>query len=241
MRDIMHWFQKWDVAEAVHAVYDEYLVSNPKLEGTVVVKFTIGNDGFIISDSILSSTTKNKKFDEDIRAALRKCKWKSNASGTTTVTFPFTFWKSEKDYYRSMKIKKQKKLSLEPNDETYTMFWKKYIKIIALEPNSIALSSGGSRSKHEITQVLDYWITYDIVFTYERYLKERPGFTGKVIFKFTIVPSGDITNISILSSTTDYPEFDNYIKYKFANWVKWKSIAGGNTTVTLTINFPTYK
>jgi len=236
---IMNWFDRYYIANAVHAVYDEHLVSTPKLEGSVVIKFTIGHKGFIVNDTILSSTTKNKKFDEDVRAALRKYKWTANANGTTTVTFPFTFWKSSESYYRSRKVKKQKSLPVNPNDETFTMFWRKYIKVVELDPKAITLSGKSSRSKREIMLVLDDW-TYDILGRYEDYLKKKPGFNGKIIFKFTVAPSGNITNISILSSTTDYPEFDEFIK-DFIATLKWKAIKGGNTIVTLPIDFPTYK
>jgi len=71
---------------------------------------------------------------------------------------------------------------------------------------------------------------------YNEYLKLRPGFSGKVILKFTIAPGGDIISISIVSSTTGYAEFDNAIKDKVATW-KWKTVKSGNTTPTIPFNF----
>ncbi len=71
---------------------------------------------------------------------------------------------------------------------------------------------------------------------YNEYLKLRPGFSGKVMLKFTVAPSGDIISISIVSSTTGYAEFDNAIKNKVATW-KWKATKGGNTTIAIPFNF----
>jgi TonB family protein len=75
---------------------------------------------------------------------------------------------------------------------------------------------------------------------YKKYLKEKPGFSGKVMLKFIIAPDGkivDISNISIVSSTTDYPEFDNAIK-KFVATHRWKANNdNGSTTLTIPFDF----
>jgi TonB family protein len=71
---------------------------------------------------------------------------------------------------------------------------------------------------------------------YNKYLKQRPNFTGSMIIKLNITPSGKVTNVDILSSTTDYPDFDNAIKNAIANW-KYKAIEGGNSTVAVSLRF----
>jgi TonB family protein len=85
---------------AAEKKYNEYLNSKPNLEGTIVIKFTVTHSGRVINDTILSSTTKNEKFDKDIRKLLRESRWKEIDSGTTTATVPFTFWKSVDDFRR---------------------------------------------------------------------------------------------------------------------------------------------
>ncbi len=71
---------------------------------------------------------------------------------------------------------------------------------------------------------------------YNNYLKKKPGFSGKVTLKFTITPKGDVTNIIIVSSTTDYPEFNEAVKNEVAKW-KWKAIEGGSVTPTIPFKF----
>jgi TonB family protein len=91
------------------------------------------------------------------------------------------------------------------------------------------------RSREEILQVVNA-NTPVLKSIYNEYLKQKPGFSGKITLKFTIDASGDIIIITILSSTTGYAEFDNAIKNEVATW-KWKAIKGGNTTPTIPFNF----
>jgi len=96
-------------------------------------------------------------------------------------------------------------------------------------------SGDGSRSKAEIMAVVNARMP-GLRNIYNKYLKLKPGFSGKVTLKFTIAPGGDIVSISIVSSTTGYGEFDNAVKNMVATW-KWKAIKSGNTTPTIPFNF----
>ena len=96
-------------------------------------------------------------------------------------------------------------------------------------------SGDGPRSKAEIMAVVNARMP-GLRNIYNKYLKLKPGFSGKVTLKFTIAPGGDIINISILSSTTGYSDFDNAVKNLVATW-QWKAIQSGNTTPTIPFNF----
>jgi TonB family protein len=108
--------------------------------------------------------------------------------------------------------------------------------IKAPSARDIDMGSGdGSRSKQEIMQVVNARMP-GLRNIYNKYLKLKPGFSGKVTLKFTIAPGGDIISISIVSSTTGYGEFDNAVKNMVGTW-KWKAIKSGNTTPTIPFNF----
>jgi len=94
-----------------------------------------------------------------------------------------------------------------------------------------------TRSKIDIMTVVNQNAN-ELRTTYNEYLKtKKSGFSSKVVLKFTIAPSGEVTKINILSSTTGYPEFDNAIKDQVSKW-KWQPITdGGNTTPTIPFNF----
>ncbi|MDR3000346.1 MAG: TonB family protein [Fibromonadaceae bacterium] len=99
----------------------------------------------------------------------------------------------------------------------------------------IDIDSDASRSKPEIRQAVEARMP-SLRRIYSDYLKEKSNISGKIIFKFTIVSSGEIIDISVISSTTGFPEFEKEIQRKIATW-KWKAIEGGNTTVTIPFNF----
>jgi len=71
---------------------------------------------------------------------------------------------------------------------------------------------------------------------YNKFLKKKPGFLGKVTLEFTIAPDGGITSIKKVSSTTGYGEFDDEIKSAVSRW-KFGKIKSGKNTVTIPFTF----
>ena len=107
-----------------------------------------------------------------------------------------------------------------------------------LKPPSVRdidMGTDSYRSKQEIIAVANHHFP-DLTNIYNKHLKLKPDFSGKVALKFTIAPSGEIISISIASSATGYPEFDNAVKDAVADW-KWKAIKSGNATITIPLNF----
>ena len=92
------------------------------------------------------------------------------------------------------------------------------------------------RSQDEIMSVLNANM-HNFVNIYNNHLKAKHGFGGKVMLKFTIAPSGEILSISIMSSTTNFPKFDEAIKNAVAE-CKFKSSENySETTTTIPFNF----
>jgi TonB family protein len=96
-------------------------------------------------------------------------------------------------------------------------------------------AGGGSRSVSEIMAVVRAR-TPGLRHIYNKHLKTRPGFAGKVTLAFTIAPGGDIISIKIASSTTGYGEFDSDIQGAVSRW-RFKVIKSGNTSVTIPFSF----
>jgi len=94
---------------------------------------------------------------------------------------------------------------------------------------------GGSRSVSEIMAVVRAR-TPGLRHIYNKYLKLKPGFSGKVTCTFTISPGGDVISIKVASSTTGYDEFDQEIQTAVGAW-RYKVIKSGNTTVTIPFSF----
>ena len=99
----------------------------------------------------------------------------------------------------------------------------------------IDMDASGSRSAADIMKVVRQR-TPGLRHIYNKSLKKKPGFQGKVTLKFTIAPDGEINNISIASSTTGFSEFDNEIKNAVSRWT-FSKVESGNSTVTIPFTF----
>src|SRR5574344_627085 len=96
-------------------------------------------------------------------------------------------------------------------------------------------AGGGSRSAADIMRVVRQR-TPGLRHIYNKFLKTKPGFAGKVTLRFTIAPSGDVISISIASSTTGYGDFDDEVKTTVGRWT-FGAVTSGNTTVTIPFTF----
>ena len=96
-------------------------------------------------------------------------------------------------------------------------------------------AGGGSRSAADIMKVVRQR-TPGLRHIYNKFLKKKPGFQGKVTLKFTIAPGGEVISISIVSSTTGYGEFDAQVKSAVSRWT-FSKVKSGNTTVTIPFTF----
>lgn len=103
-------------------------------------------------------------------------------------------------------------------------------------PSEIDMGAGGgSRSASEIMKVVRQR-TPGLRHIYNKHLKKKPGFQGKVTLRFTIAPGGEIIGMNLVSSTTGYSAFDNDVKNAVAKWT-FGVIKSGNTTVTIPFTF----
>lgn len=70
---------------------------------------------------------------------------------------------------------------------------------------------------------------------YNRLLKSDPGLNGKVTVRFTILPSGQVTDVEIVETTIQNEALEQKIIRVVSNWV---FPAIGDTEGNLTVNFP---
>jgi TonB family protein len=100
---------------------------------------------------------------------------------------------------------------------------------------SDVIIGSGSRSASDIMKAVRQR-TPGLRHIYNKFLKKKPGFQGKVTLKFTIAPGGEVVSISIASSTTGYGEFDREIKNAVSRW-SFSKVKTGNTTITIPFAF----
>lgn len=96
-------------------------------------------------------------------------------------------------------------------------------------------AGNGSRSKSEIQKAI-MQRTPGLRHIYNKFLKKKPGFAGKVTLTLSIAPDGEVVKISVASSTTGYKAFDDEIKTAVSRW-KFSKVKSGNTTITVPFTF----
>jgi TonB family protein len=72
---------------------------------------------------------------------------------------------------------------------------------------------------------------------YNAFLKRAPGLRGKLSLAFSIAPSGDVLELSIVSSTTASPDFDAEVGRQVKTWRFDPVKAPGNDHVTVPFTF----
>lgn len=72
---------------------------------------------------------------------------------------------------------------------------------------------------------------------YNNFLKQHPGFAGKITLHFEIAPGGDVVAVGIASSTTHVRDFDQEILRQVKSWRFEPVKSAGNDNVTVPINF----
>jgi len=116
-------------------------------------------------------------------------------------------------------------------------------------PNSKGLVEFPDREKIQVAKEssLDKESVFNVLASYTpglrhiysiKYLMKNPDkhFDGEIVFRLTIVADGSIKDIKIISSTTDYTEFDGEIQRAVGRW-KFPKVKSGETVVTFPVRF----
>ena len=76
----------------VRFCYEKELKKNPKLAGTVKVKFAIASNGSVASAAVTSSTLNNSAVESCLTGRIRRWKFpEPKGGGIVLVNYPFSF------------------------------------------------------------------------------------------------------------------------------------------------------
>ena len=125
-------------------------------------------------------------------------------------------------------------MSCFPDNPPVKNMYKGHVKIPSLSDIKVKNENGANRFASDIMKIIRQR-TSGLHFVYDKYLK-KPGFHGKITLKFTIAPEGKITDVSIVSSTTQNNKFDAEIQQLVGSWV-FHRVKSGETTVTIPFTF----
>lgn len=93
-----------------------------------------------------------------------------------------------------------------------------------------------ARSSSQIMNVIRINTPQRLKPIYNRYLKKKGSFDGKVTVKWSILSNGNVENAKIIEATTEYPEFEKAILDDIKQW-KFEGGEYGRTTVTVPFTF----
>lgn len=73
--------------------YAQLLATNPTLEGDILVQFTVGSDGFVVSVEVISDSLGNSELTGTVLNMVRGLYFGPTDQGEMIVRFPFRFFK----------------------------------------------------------------------------------------------------------------------------------------------------
>ena len=98
--------------------------------------------------------------------------------------------------------------------------------------NEDGLTISKGRSAKKLKEVIGVNAQTHSLKIYNEFLKKRPRFQGQIVVRITVIPSGDVEKVEIVSATTDYPEFEKAIS---DDLMQWKYDSGDYVDCTFTV------
>ena len=122
-----------------------------------------------------------------------------------------------------------------PDNPPVKNMYKGHVKIPSLSDIKVKNKKGANRSASDIIKIARRRAP-GLRHVYNKNLKKNPGLQGEIALKFTIAPEGKITDVSIVSSTTQNSKFDAEIQQLVGSWV-FHRVKSGNTIVSIPFTF----
>ena len=93
----------------------------------------------------------------------------------------------------------------------------------------------GSRSAKDVLEIM-HQREPGLRHVYNKFLKKKPGFEGRVVLRLEIAPSGEVVRTAVAYSSTGYEEFDNAVS-DYVGGIPFGEVESGSTKVTIPLTF----
>jgi len=93
----------------------------------------------------------------------------------------------------------------------------------------------GSRSAEDVAEIMRQR-SPGLEHIYNKFLKKKPGFEGRVVLRFEIASSGEVLHTAVAYSSTGYKEFDNAVR-DYVGQMTFGEVESGNAKVTIPLTF----
>ncbi|MBO4828159.1 MAG: energy transducer TonB [Fibrobacter sp.] len=93
----------------------------------------------------------------------------------------------------------------------------------------------GSRSAKDVLEIM-HQRKPGLRHVYNKFLKKKPGFKGRVVLRLEIASSGEVLHTAVAYSSTGYKEFDNAVR-DYVGGIPFGEVESGSTKVTIPLTF----
>ena len=93
----------------------------------------------------------------------------------------------------------------------------------------------GSRSAKDVLEIMDQREP-GLRHVYNKFLKKKPGFEGRVVLRLEIASSGEVLHTAVAYSSTGYEAFDNAVR-DYVGRMTFGEVESGNAKVTIPLTF----
>ena len=93
----------------------------------------------------------------------------------------------------------------------------------------------GSRSAEDVAEIMRQR-SPGLRHVYNKFLKKKPGFEGRVVLRLEIAPSGEVLHTAVAYSSTGYKEFDNAVR-DYVGQMTFGEVESGNAKVVVPLTF----
>ncbi len=201
-----------DLSSRLRYVYQEYLDAGGRVEGRLVLRFTIKQDGYLEGIEVVRETLREPELVEALTDKLSRWFFVRNRDaehpGTVTCTYPFVF--TSRVYYSPVEIKPLLDgAELHPRRRPYWV-------------------------DKEITPHLG-----ELEDIYDVYLLGNPNLSGTITVRFVIRNTGAVDRVAVIDNTTGAVSLAGDVATKIAGW-KFSALAESDTRHDVVVGYPIY-
>jgi hypothetical protein len=201
-----------DLSSRLRYVYQEYLDAGGRVEGSLALRFTIKQDGYLEGIEVVRETLREPGL---VRALVDKVsRWffvpnrDEGHPGTVTCIYPFVF--TTRVYYSPLRVSPLTDgAELHPHRRPY---W------VDMEINP---------------QLADLEDIYDV------YLLGNPRLSGTITVEFVVRHTGAVDRVSVVENTTGAKSLAGDVATKISGW-EFSALEGGEERHDVLIGYPLY-
>jgi len=201
-----------DLSSRLRYVYQEYLDAGGRVEGSLVLRFTIQEDGYVCDVEVVEESLRNPDLVDALVDKVSRWFFVPNRDekhpGRVTCVYPFVFTNGVR--YSPLEVRPlQAGAELHPRRRPYWI------------------------DKDINPQLGELEDIYDV------YLLGNPRLSGTITFEFVILDSGAVDRVSILENTTGAVSLAGDVATKISGW-KFSALEDSELGHDVVVTYPIY-